>query len=144
MELAYDLTEYGRRLSSQFQFQGDPPFADVYPSHGLFFASQLGRQVDEALAYFRAAAEAADPQEQGTAAAEVYVALLARLGRYDEAIEAALALVPPGSRASGFAPSVFELARRAGHYDRLVEACRQRGDLAGYAAALIERAAATR
>ncbi len=81
LELAYDLTEYGRRLSSQFQFQGDPPFSDVYPSHGLFFAAQLGRQVDEALAYFRQAAEAADPHEQGTAAAEVYVALLARLGR---------------------------------------------------------------
>ena len=139
LELAYDLTEYGRRLGSQFQFRGDLPFSDVYPSHGLFFAAQLGRQVDEALAYFRAAAEAANPQEEGTAAAEVYVALLARLKRYDQAIEAAIALVPPGTRTGGFAPNLFELARLAGNYEPLIEACRQRGDLAGFAAALVER-----
>ena len=66
LALAYDLTEYGRRLSTQFQFAGDEPFADVYPSHGLFFAAQLGRQVDEALAYFRERAKNISVDEQGT------------------------------------------------------------------------------
>lgn len=44
LALAYDLTEYGRRLGKQFQFAGDEPFADVYPSHGLFFGAANGPQ----------------------------------------------------------------------------------------------------
>ena len=39
LELAWELTEYGRRLGATFQLQGDEPFGDVYPSHGLFFAA---------------------------------------------------------------------------------------------------------
>ncbi len=107
LALAQDLTEYGRRLSKQFQFAGDEPFADVYPSHGLFFAAQRGEQVDEALAYFRDRAQQADLETQGTGPAEVYIALLARLARYDEAIDAAIELVPPGVRTSGFAPACW-------------------------------------
>ena len=38
MELAWDLTEYGRRLGRQFQFAGEEPFVDAYPASGLFFA----------------------------------------------------------------------------------------------------------
>ena len=53
LKLAHDLTEYGRRLGEEFQFKGEPPFAEPYASHGLFFDAQLGRRVDEALAYFR-------------------------------------------------------------------------------------------
>ncbi len=49
VELAFDLTEYGRRLSKQFQFAGEAPFADVYPAHGLFFAAQLDQNIDEAV-----------------------------------------------------------------------------------------------
>jgi hypothetical protein len=141
LALAFDLTEYGRRLSRQFQFAGDEPFAEVYPSHGLFFAAQLGRQVDEALVYFRDRAKSTSLEEQGTAAAEVYIALLARLKRYAEAIEATVELIPPRVRAGGFAPSLLELARASGSYDRLMEICRQRDDLVGYTAGLVERAA---
>jgi hypothetical protein len=139
VELAWDLTEYGRRLSTQFQFAGDEPFVDVYKSHGLFFAAQLGRQTDEAVEYFADRASAVDVQEQGAAAAEVYVALLARLGRYDEAMTAAAERIPAGARTSGFAPTLFELARRGDGYDRLLAICQQRGDLVGYAAALVEQ-----
>jgi hypothetical protein len=142
LRLAYDLTEYGRRLSRQFQFAGDEPFADVYPSHGLFFAAQLGQQVDEAVTYFRDRAKNASPEEHGTAPAEVYIALLARLKRYAEAIEATIELIPPGSRTSGFAPSLLELSRGAGDYSRLMEVCRQRGDLVAFTAGMLERESA--
>ena len=140
LALAYDLTEYGRRLSSQFQFAGDQPFAEVYASHGLFFAAQLGQQVDEAIAYFRQRAQSLSIDEHGTGPVEVYVALLARLGRHAEALEAAVELVPRGVRTSGFAPSLIELARLAGDYQRLLAVCRQRDDSVGYAAALVEQA----
>jgi len=140
LALAEDLTEYGRRLSRQFQFAGDEPFADVYPSHGLFFAAQQGRNVDEALAYFRERAKAADVHEQGSAAAEVYIALLARLNRFDEAIDTAIELIPPGVRTSGFAPTLLELSRLSGNFDRLMNECRQRGDLVSFTAGLLEGA----
>jgi hypothetical protein len=139
VELAYDLTEYGRRLGPQFQFAGEEPFADVYPAHGLFFAAQLGRQVDEALDYFRRRAQAADVAESGTAPAEVYIALLNRLKRYDDAIRATIELVPPGVRTSGLAPNLLELSRLAGDYGPLMAACRQRGDLVSFTAGLLER-----
>ena len=139
LELAYDLTEYGRRLGSQFQFAGDEPFADVYPSHGLFFAAQLGRNVDEAISYFHQRAKAASIEEHGTGPAEVLIALLARIGRHKEAFQAALELIPRGTRTSGFAPSLLELARGSSDYERLLIVCRERDDLVGFAAGLLER-----
>ena len=138
VELAFDLTEYGRRLSQQFQFAGEPPFADVYPAHGLFFAAQLGQNVDEAVAYFAAQARETDVHEQGTGPIEVYVALLARLARYDEAIAASVELLPAGVRASGFAPNLLELSRLAGNYEPLMRVCRERGDLVSFTAGLLE------
>lgn len=137
LELAWELTDYGRRLHAQFQFAGEEPFVEAYPSHGLFFAAQLGRQVDEAVEYFRRRAEEVNVEERGAQAAEVYVALLARLGRYAEAVEASARLLPPGTRQSGFAPSLVELARRAGRFEPLLAACESSGDLVGYSLGLL-------
>ena len=49
LRLAFDLTEYGRQLDRTHQFADDEPFTEMYPSHGLFFAAQLGSQVDAAI-----------------------------------------------------------------------------------------------
>jgi hypothetical protein len=143
LQLAWELTEYGRRLSPTFQLAGDPPFEDVYPSHGLFFAAQLARQVDEAIARFRAKADKANLDEAGTGAAEVYVVLLIRLRRYKDALDEHIRLMPAGVRTTGFAPTVLELARMAGGYDRLLSVCRERGDLLGFAAGLLSKAEAS-
>lgn len=138
LRLAADLTEYGRRLSAMFQYPGQEPFVDTYPAHALFFRALLGEQVDEALDYFRGRAEGLADGEQGTWPAEVYVALLSRLGRVDEAFEAAARFLS-GARTSGFAPSVLELAHRSGNCDRLLEISRERGDLLGFMMALAEQ-----
>ena len=143
LQLAWELTEYGRRLSATFQLTGDSPFEDVYPSHGLFFAAQIGRQVEEAIAHFQAKADNANLDEEGTAAAEVYVVLLIRLRRYREALEEHIRLMPAGVRTTGFAPTVLELARMAGGYDRLLSICRERGDLLGFAAGLLSKTEAS-
>jgi hypothetical protein len=142
LALALDLTDYGRQLGPQFQFTGDEPFVDVYPSHGLFFAAQLGRDVERAVDHFRDRARQVSVDEQGTGPGEVLIALLARLGRYEEAIEATIEHVPRGARTSGFAPTLFELARLAGNYEPLLAACRQREDLVGYTAGLVAKQAA--
>ena len=135
LRTALDLTEYGRRLSHQYQFPGQEPFADTYPAHALFFQGVLGENADAAVDYFRQKAQAAEEAGAG----EVLVGLLARSGRAREAFEASVEFLRPDTRVSGFAPSMLELARRAGCYDRLIAACRERDDALGFAAGLVER-----
>ncbi|MGI8982649.1 MAG: hypothetical protein ACR2FY_25735 [Pirellulaceae bacterium] len=137
LRLALDLTEYGRRLSAQFQYQGDEPFSETYPSHTLYFQALLGENVDEALAYFKNKAEMLDPQYHTMIPAETYVDLLARIGRYPDAVAAAIALSKPGVQPVGIAPSLLELAVKAGDYSAVLEYCKGRGDVLGYAAGLV-------
>jgi hypothetical protein len=142
VRLAWELTEYGRRLDKQYQFAGDEPFADVYPAHGFFFGAQLGNGVEQALAYFRHKAENSSIDDVGSLPAETYVVLLARLGRWCEAIEASARLLPQGIRTAGFAPSLLELSRAAGDYTVLRDSSKNRGDLLPYAVALFAGRAA--
>lgn len=137
LRLALDLTEYGRRLHSQFQYAGDEPFAELYPSHAKFFEALLGVDVETALEYFRSRAEGIDPRAEGTAAIEIYVDLLSRIGRAKEAIAEAIRLTPDGVSPLGLAPSLLELAQQSGDYDTVREHCRQRNDLLGFAASLV-------
>ncbi len=135
---ALDFTQYGRRLSDTYQFAGEEPFADAYPSHALFFAAQLGQDVDEALDYFMKKAQSLSLDEHGSGPAEVLVMLLTRLGRHREAMDAWAELIPPGTPTSGFAPSLLEMARSSGAFRQLIDVCRKRDDLLGFAAGLVE------
>lgn len=138
LRLAIDLTEYGRRLGSLFQYPGQEPFVETYPTHALFFRALVSEQIEESVEFFRSRAEALAEGDQGHWPAEVYVALLARLGRDGEAFEAAARYLA-GGRTSGFAPSLLELAQRSGNYARLLEVSRQRGDVLGFTMALAEQ-----
>jgi len=135
LRTALDLTAYGQQLSRQYQFPGQEPFADTYPAYALFFQGVLGQNVDQAIAYFRERAQQAD----NSGPAEVLVALLFRAGRTQEAFAAAAELLRPEMRQAGFAPSLLELARQAGCYDRLMEASRERDDLLGFTVGLVEQ-----
>jgi hypothetical protein len=134
---ALELTEYGRRLSGQYQYPGEEPFVDHYPAHGLLFAATLGERVDEALAHFRDRAEAVDAHQEGTAALETYLILLARLGRHGEALEETARLAPAGVPFSPYAPKPLDLAKQSGAMDRYLEICRERNDVLGFAAGLV-------
>lgn len=140
LELALDLTHYGRHLGAQFQYPGEEPFTETYPAHALYYEALLGRNVEAALAYFRQKAELLDAQSHGLAAIEIYVDLLARLGRYQEAIAAAIELTPAESQPAGWGPSLLELAGKAGDYTKVIDYCRQKGDLLGYTAAMVQSA----
>ncbi len=140
LRVALDLTAYGRRLHRQFQFPGEEPFKDTYPAHALLFGAMLGEDTEDALTYFRTRAEELGSEQAGTLPAEVYVALLSHLERHDEALAAAARWLPPGTRATGFAPNLMALSRRAGRFDRLIQVSQERGDLVGFAAGLVEQA----
>jgi hypothetical protein len=140
LRLALDLTEYGRRLSQQFQYQGDEPFAEMYPANALYFQALLGQNIDEAVAYFKNKAELLDPQYHGHAAIETYIDLLSRLGRHDEALAAAMTFGLGSIQPLGSAPALVELAKRSGNFTAVLSHCRDKEDLLGFAAALAQSA----
>ena len=145
LRLAHDLTQYGRKLSKQFQYQGEPPFEDIYPSHAWYLGALLGKNVDEAVDYFRTKAELIDPNAHGSGAIEAYVQLLDHLSRCDEATDALLAFAEKQPEAaSQVVPLLLDLSERTGDFDKLVAFCRQRGDLLGFATATLSAAVTSR
>lgn len=136
IEKLNELVEYGRRLHHQYQYPGDEPFADFYVAHGLFFGALLGKGIPQAIAYFQKKAMELDTAEHGTAAIEVYVDLLDRLGRPEEALAAAVKMIPSDIPAQRVAPLLIELAEKAKTKQPVMEFARRRGDLLLYAAAL--------
>jgi len=140
LRLALDLTEYGRRLSQQFQYHGDEPFAETYPANALYFQALLGQNIQEAALYFQTKAELLDPQHHGYGAIETYIDLLSRLGRHAEALAAAVKFDVGSIQPLGNAPPLVELARKSGEYTSVLAHCRQKQDLLGFTAALVQSA----
>ncbi len=141
LRLAFDLTEYGRRLDSQLQYPGDEPFVDAYESHAYYFAALVGEQTEQAINYFKQKAEACVPHEQTTAAIEVYVDLLHRLGQTQNAIETMTRLIPTGMQTTGQAPSLLELCEAADDYSPIRDQCRANDDLLGFTMGLLKASA---
>ena len=137
IRLALDLTIYGRHLHPQFQYAGEEPFLDLYPSSAAFFRAMLGQQVDQGIRYFTQKADSVDQSQFGTVAVEVLIDLLARCGRKEEALRAYDTRMPVGNRLLGIAPTMLELSIGMGEYQSMQSICRKRDDLLGYAAALL-------
>lgn len=135
---ALDLTHYGRLLNTQFQYEGDEPFTDIYPDHALYFQALLGQNTEQALDHFKQKADEVPRNQWGTMAVEVYIDLLNRIGQIDQAIAATAELIQPGERTSGLAPSLLELCESKGDYSQLVTSCRDAQDVLGFATGLMK------
>ncbi len=138
LRLAADLAEYGRQLHAQYQYSSEEPFADLYPMSLAWFRAFLGEHVDAALRVFRQKAESIDLEEHGTIGIETYADLLARIGRPDEAGKYLIRTMPDGMRPFGVAPSLIELSSASGEFQPMKDHAKQRGDLIGFAAALLQ------
>jgi tetratricopeptide (TPR) repeat protein len=136
---ALEMADYGARLPSDLQYPGEAPFEELYPTHRLLLAATLGREVDAALEYFGRRAREARDDPQSTTAVETYLILLARAGRAGEALDEYAALVPKDRELSAHAPTLLDLARQSGRWDRYDEICRERNDLLGFAAGAVAR-----
>lgn len=143
LRLAVELTEYGQQLSGQFQFPGEEPFTDLYPSHARYFRALLGEDVAATLSWLGERAEAAGPDGRPQAA-EAYVSLLARLGRFAEAADAAARWLPGKIRGGAGSPSLLELSQQAGSYERLLDTARAKNDPVSFAAGLVARGPAAK
>ncbi len=136
LALAFDLTEYGRNLSPRLLYEGPPPFEKVFADHGAFLGALLGIEVDRAIGVFEAKAVAADPADaESSLPAQTLVNLLFRLGRLDQAIDAAARFLAGVPSSALICPSVAQLCGRAGRFERLAELARSQADLVNYAAA---------
>jgi hypothetical protein len=136
LRLAVQLALYGSRLSTRYQYAGNPPFEDFYPAHLQYFHVLLDEDREAGLDYFRQ--KLGDPKETSSQLAAVaLVDLLTRLNRQGEAAEIAARYL--GEVGEEFGLSVAELCAAAGRYDLLREAARSRDDLVGFAAAVISQ-----
>lgn len=135
--LARDMCRYGKLLSPRFRFQADPPFEDQYADYDHYLAVLTKEDVEGGLAHFRAKAEGADPQTTGTFPVEVFVNLLLRIGRTDDALEISRKLLAQLGEARLSCPSFVELCQRTGNYRALAEVAREQGNAINFVAGLI-------
>lgn len=122
IELASQLAHYGKHLAADLQYVATPPLADGYRAYEMFYAAQLGRDVDAAIEYFTQLADEHTIDNAGPAATEWLVVLLARVGRAGDALREYAERVPSGMSLSSFAPTPLVLAERSGAwslYDQL-------------------------
>jgi hypothetical protein len=138
LRMALEMAEYGRCLAPMFHFRGDPPFEDPYVDHAVYLRALFGEDVEAAIAHFRKKAIPSPEFPGYTAPAEVLIELLLRLDRYAEAIQASLDCIPDATGAPLSCPSVLQLCQMAGDYTRLLTLAKQREDLLGFAAGLIQ------
>lgn len=139
IRLAIDLTEYGERLSSQYQYDNEEPFADLYPSTRLYLQALLGENIDEAIPFFEKKARECDTYNEGYMAVEVYIELLFKIEKHAEAMAALIELMPDASPKIGIAPSILEISTAMGNFDKFTEFCREQDDVLGFVTGLLHK-----
>jgi len=137
LRLALEMAEYGRKLSPMFEYRVDPPFQNVYADHAIYLRALVGEDVDAAIEHFRRRAAESDPEQVGTAPAQVLVTLLVRLDRLCEAIAASLEFLDGAPAAQLGCPTLFQLCQMAGEWEQLRELARERGDVLSFAASVL-------
>jgi hypothetical protein len=137
LELARDLCAYGKKLSPRFRYQSEPPFEDQYADYDKYLAILTGEDVEGGLAHFRAKVDANPPATMGTFPTEIYVNLLLRLGRTEEALGAVHTHLAPLGDVRLSCPNLVELCQQTKRYDVLKDAARTQGNPVNFLAGLI-------
>ncbi|TWU63030.1 hypothetical protein V7x_47670 [Crateriforma conspicua] len=140
LEMALELTNYGSKLNSQFQYPGDEPFAEFYPMYRAFYRTLLGHDVPDNLRLFARKAETVDPTVHGTGAIETYAELLARSDQPAKALSVMIDKMPAEIPLQTYITRLIELLgdvpadQSAVAEKRLRDHCLDRSDLLAYAA----------
>ena len=134
---AIELAQYGSCLAVQFQYPGDPPFDDFYPAHQHYLKVLANDEGDQGIAYFREKLDSESDEESKPFIAYVVVDLLVRCERLDEALSVAEEHLKNVDESSGF--SFAQLCQQADRMDTLRQVTREKGDLVGYTAALLQK-----
>ncbi|MBM3774439.1 MAG: hypothetical protein FJW37_04670 [Acidobacteria bacterium] len=137
LEIARDLARYGARLSSMFQFRGEPPFEAGFPDYAIYLDALLRHEVESALAHFRGKLPAPG-EDPSAAAAQFLVRLLVRLELYREALDVSLAHLRELGREQLICPTPLELCQLSGDYERMAGLAQEQNDLVSYTAAALQ------
>jgi hypothetical protein len=84
------------------------------------------------VAHFRRKAAESDPPDGPPA--QLIIGLLAKLGRYPEAIAASVEFLTAGD------PAVFQMCQDAGDFEQLGKLARERDDVLAFTAAMVQGA----
>jgi hypothetical protein len=133
--LARELCEYGERLGEGLRYGGDAPFENSYADYKVLLETLDGVNVEGGLKHFRDKIDR-EMEEGNTFPAEVYVNLLLKLDRKDEALAIAKKYLAGETRQLS-CPSVYELCQQAGDYEGLAAAAKARNDGVHFLAGLI-------
>jgi len=134
LELYRQLCDYGAHLSSMFQARGQSPFENPFVDYGSYVRARLGINPDDQVEHFRKKLAESDPEETGTAPAELLVNLLLELDRYEEALEVGRQHLSDATYELA-CPSILRLCQMAGKFTEMKQLARERGDLLSYVAA---------
>lgn len=158
---ARELADYAAQLPEEVRYPGDGPFSELARASQLFYAGCLGERLDEAAAFFSSIAGVAMPADTSAErsagsrgpleqlAVEYLIVMLARGGRAADALDVALSSLPRAgdqvAASTGLVPPLVQLAMsarsdRPGSMQRLLDACRERGDAVTFAQALAAEA----
>jgi hypothetical protein len=137
LNLTRDMCAYGKKLSPRFRYQAEPPFEDQYADYDKYLAILTGEDVEGGVAHFRAKMEANDPKTMGTFPTEIFVNLLLRMGRDQEALEVVRKYVAPLGEVRLSCPNLVELCQQTKRYDVLTETARGQGNPVNFLAGLI-------
>ena len=134
-KLARELCAYGEKLSDSFKFASDPPFERTYADYKILLDVLDGENVEAGLKHFR---DKIEPNvEQGsTFPAEVYVNMLLKIGRKEEALAVAKKYLAGENRQLS-CPGVYELCQQSGDFAGLAAAAQKRSDGVNFLAGLI-------
>jgi hypothetical protein len=135
LRLLDELCEYGTHLSPNFAFKAQPPFEDGYVDYGHYIKAALGIDTEEHTQHFRDKAAHCDPEIAGSAPAQLLVTLLARLDRYQEALDVFQQYLADEDPTYHRCPNALQLCHAAQNYEQMRGVAREHGDILSYAAA---------
>ena len=137
LELTRDMCAYGMKLSPRFRYQSEPPFEDQYADYDKYLGILTGADVEGGLAHFRAKVEASDPKTAGSFPTEIFVNLLMRLGREQDALDVVRKYIVPLGEVRLSCPNLVELVQQTKRFDVLAEVAREQGHAVNFLAGLI-------
>ena len=130
--LAREMCGYGEKLNLRERYLSEPPFEDQYADYAIYLAVLADDNRDSGLEHFRNKINGYDPDEIGTFPIEVFINLLLRVDREEEAVQIASKHLVDVDERQLTCPGIIELCERTKSFAKLAElaeAARQRGTL---------------
>lgn len=142
LQLLAEMAEYGCQLAEPFHFPGDAPFEKTYRDHLTYYRALTASdkdapEINSAVQFFDQKSRDTAGDQYNPVCDEIYVELLYRLGRSQEAIDVSLERLSQRQELTGIAPPVYQIASEPSHYETLEKHYRSKSDLLGFTVSVL-------